>query len=226
MVTLTIGSCRHLVFVVVACIATSSCQHGGDPQLGRRVLPLEEVLAPTNFVAEQWLNERWEFEATVSLKEVYEAASLPLRPDEAMRRTWSVASRSGFLQQEVASFDGVGDAREYFREGDPRTYDEDYPLRVDETARYESAGADEFRVYCLGLEGSSDACGLWTYWARYGQYVLRFDYVAGLVFDDPDTDTGVLMPGIDIDRFLGYVRPFDELMTDTLGPSSASRAPE
>lgn len=63
-----------------------------------------------------------------------------------------------------------------------------------------------------------------AYWARYGQFVLRFDYVAGLVFDNPANDTAVSLPGIGVDRFLGYVRPFDELMTDALGPPPSEPA--
>lgn len=180
----------------------------------RPTVSIDALLAPAAFPGNAWPEEDWEHYETV--------VPTPSTTESKARTWWTVDRRDG-LVEDVLRFNDVAGARRYFRQADPKSYDEDYPLRADETGRYRSTSADEFRVYCLGQTGSSEACGLWTYWARYGQYVLRFDYVAGLVFDDPDTDTGVLMPGIDVDKFLGYVRPFDDLMTDTLGPSSASR---
>jgi hypothetical protein len=110
----------------------------------------------------------------------------------------------------------VKDARRYFHTADPRSFDEDFPLRINASDSYSNRTGtpNEIRVYCLGFEGSIDACGVWTYWARYGQYVLRFDHVAGL--QAWGNDTFVSQPGIGVSQFLSYVRAFDNQVSEAL----------
>jgi hypothetical protein len=122
-----------------------------------------------------------------------------------------VPDYSGGLEQEIFKFDNPDDAERNFDHDDPRSYDEDFPLRVDESESYRSVSADESRLYGLGQEGSLEACPVWAYWARYGQYIMRLDHVAGLQTTDGDIFT--LQPGIGLDHFLEYVQAFDENVT-------------
>jgi hypothetical protein len=139
-----------------------------------------------------------------------------LVPTDAKVQTWQRNDRSGTIQQEVLRFESVKRARRYFRTADPRSFDEDFPLRVNASGSYSgpTGSPDEIRIYCLGFDGSIDACGVWTYWARYGQYVLRFDHVAGL--EASGDDTFVSQPGIGLSQFLDYVRAFDKQVSEAL----------
>jgi hypothetical protein len=138
--------------------------------------------------------------------------------EDAKRRSWEILDYSGGLEQEIFKFDSPEDAERKFDRADPRSYDEDFPLRVDESESYRSVSANESRLYCLGQEGSSEACPVWAYWARYGQYIMRLDHVAGLQTTDGDIFT--LQSGIGLEQFLKYVRAFDEYVTNTLTSAS------
>jgi hypothetical protein len=179
-------------------------------------LPPEKVLAAPEFPSEKWPDEGWTFDNTVTLPFT--------SPDDARRRSWRLSDRSGGLEQEIFKFSSPARARQFFNRYDPRSYDEDFPLVLDASGRYQSSSADESHAYCLGGKGSEASCSLWAYWARYGQYILRLDYVAGLT---PSTsDTFILQPGISLRRFLEYLHAFDRQVTDILQspkvtPSSA-----
>jgi hypothetical protein len=149
--------------------------------------------------------------------------SLEFLPVDSVRRLWAMDDASGFLDQEVSTFSSDGEAEEYFRDFDPRSLDEDFPLRLDASSSYSNpgSGADETNVYCLGQSGTRDQCGAWTFWARYGPYVLSLDYTAGLVFDE---DTGVIGPGISLEKFLSYTKPFDDLLSDALTAGEPEQA--
>jgi hypothetical protein len=194
------------------CLAFGTgCGDGDSAGPGRPEVSVDDLLAQSEFAAQIWPNEGWE---------LYDTVNLGLSgTDEAKRRSWEVSDYSGGLEQEIFKFDNTADARRNFRRDDPRSYDEDFPLRVDASEEFSSVSADESRVYCLGLQGSSEACSVWAHWARYGQYVMRLNYVAGLQ-DNSGNDTFVLQPGIGLDRFLGYVRAFDEHVSDALASSS------
>ena len=195
----------------VLIVAGGGCS--GDSAAPRQPgVSVNDLLAPVEFVAQNWPTEGWELYATVALRQRF------ARTDEAMRRTWWVANSGGGLEQVILKFDSPADAQRNFDRDDPRSYDEDFPLRVDESESYRSMSAEESRLYCLGQEGSSEACPVWAYWARYGQYIMRLDHIAGLQTTDADIFT--LQPGIGLDHFLGYVRAFDDYVTETLTPTT------
>ena len=201
----------------------TSCSGGDDGGLSEPLQPAADLLAEPEFVSDQWPSEDWGFDWTGSIKDTYEQMSLEFLPVDGVRSRWAKDEASGFLDQEVSSFSSYADAEDYFRDFDPRSLDEDFPLRLDASSSYSNpvSVADEANVYCLGQEGTRDQCGVWTYWARYGPYVLRLDYIAGLVFDE---DTGVLGPGISLEKFLSYIKPFDDLLTDALTASEPEQA--
>jgi hypothetical protein len=157
----------------------------------RPKMSVDNLLAPAEFGVENWPIEGWQLYQTVSLRFG--------GTEYAKRRSWEIFDYSGELEQEIFKFGSPADAERKFDRADPRSYDEDFPLRVDESESYRSVSANESRLYCLGQEGSSEACPVWAYWARYGQYIMRLDHVAGLQTTDGDIFT--LQSGIGLEQF-------------------------
>lgn len=202
--------------LIVAAVLMMPLGCGGSSDAGgeRPVLPVDRVLAPPGFVARQWPEEKWE---------LYNTVTVPLSKGEHRSRSWTTAGRSATLDQAIHRLANGGDAHGVFRREDPRSYDEDFPLRIDASSRYHSVSAEESRVYCLAPDGSRwslKGCNAWTYWARYGQYVLRLDYTAGL--EPAGSDTFVLGSGIPLTKFLDYVVAFDEQVSRILRIPSAT----
>jgi hypothetical protein len=197
------------IVIVSVHLALLGCADSSSDASLRPTLAIDRVLAPSDLPARLWPTQGWELGKVTTLKP-------ELVPTEGKVQTWQRSDRSGAIQQEVLRFESVKEARRYFRTADPRSFDEDFPLRVNASGSYTSrtGSPDEIRVYCLGFEGSIDACGVWTYWARYGQYVLRFDHVAGL--QASGNDTFVSQPGIGLTQFLGYVGTFDKQVSEAL----------
>jgi hypothetical protein len=197
------------IVIVSVHLALLGCADSSSDASLRPTLAIDRVLAPSDLPARLWPTQGWELGKVTTLKP-------ELVPTEGKVQTWQRSDRSGAIQQEVLRFEYVKEARRYFRTADPRSFDEDFPLRVNASGSYTSrtGSPDEIRVYCLGFEGSIDACGVWTYWARYGQYVLRFDHVAGLRASG--NDTFVSQPGIGLTQFLGYVGTFDMQVSEAL----------
>lgn len=198
---------RRAVFisVVVVVLVLSACRSNGNEDEIRPSISVDVVLAPASMPDELWPDEDWKVRTT---------GVPPYTPGDSKTRVWTTHRAIADLVQFVVKFDNVGDARRYFQRNDPRGYDEDFPVRVDKSGSYTSGSADESHLYCLGQTGSSDACATWAYWVRYGQYVVRFDYHAGVVGDS--TGTGVPRDGIALSEFLSYLRPFDEHVTRIL----------
>jgi hypothetical protein len=196
------------VLVAVVLLIPLGCGHSSDTVGERPVLPVDRVLASAGFAAQQWPHEGWE---------LYNTVSVPLSKGEHRSRRWTTENRSATLDQAIHRLANDGVARATFRQEDPRSYDEDFPMRIDASSRYHSVSADESRVYCLAPDGSRwslEQCNAWTYWARYGQYVLRLDYTAGL--EPAGSDTSVLGSGISMTKFLDYVFAFDKQLSGTL----------
>jgi hypothetical protein len=196
------------ILVVVALLMPLGCGHSSDRVGARPVLPVDRVLASPGFAAQQWPHERWE---------LYNTVTVPLSKGENRSRRWTTENRSATLDQAIHRLANDGAAHATFRQEDPRSYDEDFPLRIDASSRYHSVSAEESRVYCLAPDGSKwsiEQCNAWTYWARYGQYVLRLDYTAGL--GPAGSDTFVLRSGISATKFLDYVTAFDKQVSGIL----------
>lgn len=196
------------VLVAVALLILSGCGNSGASIGERPVLPVDRVLASPGFAAQQWPHERWQ---------LYNTVTVPLSKGEHRSRRWSTENRSATLDQAIHRLANDGAAKATFRQEDPRSYDEDFPLRIDESSRYHSVSAEESRIYCLAPDGSKwslEKCNAWTYWARYGQYVLRLDYTAGL--EPAGSDVSVLGSGISVTKFLDYVTAFDKQISGTL----------
>jgi hypothetical protein len=207
---------RLSLAALAAVLVLGGC--GSSSDLGRQlpIIPVDKALAPAEFTKEHWPSEGWSLYSTVVV---------PLSRGDHKRRSWISGDDQSGLEQAIQRLANVSDARSVYRREDPKSYDEDYPLRIDASDQYRSVSANESHVYCLGSKGSKDACSVWTYWAMYGQYILRLDYVAGLT---PSTsDTFVLQPGISLRRFLEYVQAFDRQVGDVLqsARSTPSAAP-
>ena len=199
--------CLQALAVVVVLGGCSS----GD--LGHQLptIPVDKALAPADFTKEHWPSEKWS---------VYSTVAVPLSRGEHKRRTWISGDDQSGLEQAIQRLANLGDAHSVYRREDPKSYDEDYPLRIDASDQYRSGSANESHLYCLGTRGSEAACSVWAYWARYGQYILRLDYVAGL---EPSTaDTFVLEAGIGLDKFLEYVQAFDHQVSSVLQAANVS----
>jgi hypothetical protein len=197
------------VSVVVAVLVVSACGGNGNEDEIRPSISVDVVLAPPSMPDEQWPEDDWEVRIT---------GVPPFTPGDPIMRSWTTREKVADLVHGVVKFNNVEEARRYFRRDDPRSYDEDFPLRVDESASYTSSSADESHLYCLGQEGTSEACATWAYWGRYGQYVVYVDYHAGVTGDR--YGTGVLHDGIALSEFLSYLRPFDEHVTSVLAEKS------
>lgn len=191
---------RAFAVLAAFALAVVGCT-GDEPAL--QPVPAEDLLAPEEFMQENWPSDGWQ---------PYRTSDLTYRSADAVRRTWASRGLADYLEQEIGTFERVSDAQEFFNTKDPRLYDEDYPLQVDVSDEYVTNLADDYRMYCLGQEGSRAACSAWTYWARYGPYVLRFDYLAGLTFDD--TDTGVRHEGMSLGQFIDFVTVIDRFVAE------------
>jgi hypothetical protein len=197
---------RRLSFAALAVVfVLGGCRDSGDLGHELPVISVDKALAPAEFTQEHWPSERWSLYSTVVV---------PLSRGDHKRRSWISHDDQSGLEQAIQRLANVSDARSVYRREDPKSYDEDYPLRIDASDQYRSVSANESHVYCLGSKGSEAACSVWAYWARYGQYILRLDYVAGLT---PSTsDTFVLQPGISLRKFLEYTQAFDRQVSNVL----------
>ena len=193
-----------IVYVVAAVLVVAGCDGDDSDNESRPSISVDLVLAPASMPGEQWPEDDWEVRIT---------GVIPFTPGDPMMRGWSTQKKVANLVHEVIRFSDVGKARRYFERNDPRS-DEDFPLQVDESTSYTSNSADESHLYCLGQEGTSEACGTWVYWGRYGQYVVEIDYLAGIIGNG--SDVGTPHDGIALDEFLGYLQPFDEHVTRML----------
>jgi hypothetical protein len=196
------------LLVAVALLMPLGCGDPSDRVSERPVLSVDRVLASPGFAAHQWPDEKWE---------IYNTVTVPLSKGEHRSRRWATENRSATLDQAIHRLANDGAAHATFRQEDPRFYDEDFPRRIDASSRYHSVSAEESRVYCLAPDGSEwslQRCNAWTYWARYGQYVLRLDYTAGL--KPAGSDTSVLGSGISVTKFVDYVAAFDEQVSGIL----------
>jgi hypothetical protein len=193
------------VCVVFAVSVLSACGGNGYEDEIRPSVSVDVVLAPAPMPGEQWPEDDWKVRIT---------GVPPYTPGDPIMRSWTTRAKVAHLVHGVVGFDDVEEARRYFRRDDPRSYDEDFPMRVDESASYTSSSADDSHLYCLGQEGTSAACATWAYWGRYGQYVVHVDYHAGVI--GTRDGTGVLHDGIALSEFLNYLRPFDEHVTRIL----------
>ena len=193
-----------ILYVVAAVLAVAGCDEDDTESEARPAISVDLVLAPASMPSEQWPKDDWEERIT---------GVIPFTPGDPMMRRWSTQKKVADLVHEVIKFSDVREARRYFERNDPRS-DDDFPLRADESSSYISNSADELRLYCLGQEGTSEACGFWIYWGRYGQYVISVDYLAGVIGESDGT--GVPHDGIALDEFLSYLRPFDEHVTSVL----------
>ena len=198
-------SSRNLiVYVVAAVLAVAGCDRDGSDSESRPSISVDLVLAPASMPSEQWPKDDWDVSIT---------GVIPFTPGDPMMRRWSTQKKVADLVHEVIRFSDVRQARRYFERNDPRS-DKDFPLQADESTSYTSNSANESHLYCLGQQGTSEACGFWTYWGRYGQYVVRVDYLAGVIGDRDGT--GVPHDGIALSEFLSYLRSFDEHVTSVL----------
>ena len=191
--------------VLVAVLVLSACGGNWYEDEVRPSVSVDVVLAPVSMPGERWPEDDWEVHIT---------GVPPYTPGDPILRSWTTRANVADLVHGVVKFDDVEEARRYFQRDDPRSYDEDFPLRVDESASYTSSSADESHLYCLGQEGTSDACATWVYWGRYGQYVVSVDYHAGVI--GSRDGTGVPHDGIALGEFLSYLRSFDEHVTSVL----------
>jgi hypothetical protein len=118
-------------------------------------------------------------------------------------RSWTGAERGLTLTQQVLRYDGVPSAIWYDVVDDPAR---EYRSELDGGEEVDAGGAarhaDAHKLLC----GNSDPerCGIWVYWARYGQYAVQFEYFQ-------------IGESLSLEEFRGYVSTVDRVMAERLG---------
>jgi hypothetical protein len=118
-------------------------------------------------------------------------------------RSWTSAEPGLGLSQEVLRYDGVPSAIWYDVVDDPaREYRSEWGGGEEVDAGGAARHSDAHTLFC----GTSDPeqCGIWVYWARYGQYAVSLHYVQ-------------VSESLSLEEFRGYVSTVDRVMADRLG---------
>jgi len=117
-----------------------------------------------------------------------------------VQRMWRRPGGSNIRQSVFRYGDPLVAARVPYYFGSPRFNDKYQKLHWANDA-YRSPSADRSQLACGW--GTVDNCDHWDYWAQYGQYLVRIEYIgAG--------------ERLDVEGFLRYLAPIDEQIGERL----------
>jgi hypothetical protein len=118
-------------------------------------------------------------------------------------RSWFAAEPGLALGQMVVRYDSVPSAIWYYVVDDPaREYRSERGGGEEVDDGGAARHADAHKLFCGNPD--PERCGIWVYWARYGQYAVSLHYV----------EVG---ESLSLDEFRGYVSTVDRVMAERLG---------
>jgi hypothetical protein len=180
-----------LVAVLVAGVVTV-VRVQSRPEVDTASLLLSGDASPRVTDPGRWVAER-DFEITME----------PGVAHHQVDRVWIGAEPGLKLTHEVLRYGGVPSASWYYVVDDPaRELRSDLGGGEEVDAGGAVRHADAHKLFC----GTSDLerCGIWVYWARYGQYAVSLQFAQ-------------VGESLSLDEFRGYVSTVDRVMAEQLG---------